>query len=212
MSETRYELKVQDRTENGKQAMKKLRADGWVPVIFYSHGSEVVQLKMAYPDVREAIRSGERIFNIHIAGEQRRAVIKELQYHPVTEKVLHIDLHGVRLRDVVEIEVPLVIKGVPFGVKNEGGVLQHTIHELTVRCKGSDVPEHIELDVTGLKIGDAIHIRDIKSDVWTILEQGDVLLAIVQQQQKMEVETVETEESEFGLDEEEVSGEEKDDE
>ncbi|HCW77001.1 MAG TPA: 50S ribosomal protein L25 [Candidatus Marinimicrobia bacterium] len=212
MSETRYELKVQDRTENGKQAMKKLRADGWVPVIFYSHGSEVVQLKMAYPDVREAIRSGERIFNIHIAGEQRRAVIKELQYHPVTEKVLHIDLHGVRLRDVVEIEVPLVIKGVPFGVKNEGGVLQHTIHELTVRCKGSDVPEHIELDVTGLRIGDAIHIRDIKSDVWTILEQGDVLLAIVQQQQKMEVETVETEESEFGLDEEEVSGEEKDDE
>jgi len=212
MSETRYELKVQDRTENGKQAMKKLRADGWVPVIFYSHGSEVVQLKMAYPDVREAIRSAERIFNIHIAGEQRRAVIKELQYHPVTEKVLHIDLHGVRLRDVVEIEVPLVIKGVPFGVKNEGGVLQHTIHELTVRCKGSDVPEHIELDVTGLRIGDAIHIRDIKSDVWTILEQGDVLLAIVQQQQKMEVETVETEESEFGLDEEEVSGEEKDDE
>lgn len=211
MSETRYELKVQDRTENGKQAIKKLRADGWVPVIFYSHGSEAVSLKMAYPDVREAIRSGERIFNIHIAGEQRRAVIKEMQYHPVTEKVLHIDLHGVRLRDIVEIEVPLVIMGVPYGVKNEGGVLQHTIHELTVRCKGSDVPEHIELDVTALKIGDAIHVRDIKSDVWTILEQEDVLLAIVQQQQKMEVEAAETEESEFGLDEEEESGD-KDDE
>lgn len=208
MSETRYELKVQERTESGKQAMKKLRADGWVPVIFYSHGTEAVSLKMTYPDVREAIRSGERIFNIHIAGEQRRAVIKEMQYHPVTEKVLHIDLHGVRLRDIVEIEVPLIIKGVPVGVKNEGGVLQHSIHELTVRCKGSDVPEHIELDVTGLKIGDAIHVRDLATEIWTILDPEDLLIVIVQPPQKMELETVTEVESEFGEEDEEVAGEE----
>lgn len=189
MAETRYELKIQERIENGKTAIKKLRADGWVPVVFYSHGTDAVPLKMSYADVREALRSGERIFNIHINGEQRRAVIKEIQYHPVTDKVLHMDLHGVRLRDIVEIEVPLIINGTPTGVKDEGGVLQQTIHELTIRCKGSDVPEHIELDVADMKIGDAIHVRDLESEIWTILESSDVTLVSVQPPQKMEIET-----------------------
>lgn len=196
MAETRYELKVHDRVENGKTAIKKLRADGWVPVVFYSHGTEAVPLKMSYADVREALRSGERIFNIHIGGEQRRAVIKEIQYHPVTDTVLHMDLHGVRLRDIVEIEVPLVVKGIPKGVKDEGGVLQQTIHELTIRCKGSDVPEHIELNVADMEIGDAIHVRDLQTEIWTVLESDDVTLVSVQPPQKMEIETPVVEEGE----------------
>lgn len=204
MAETRYELKVQERVENGKTAIKKLRADGWVPVVFYSHGTDARPLKMSYADVREALRSGERIFNIQIDGEQRRAVIKEIQYHPVTDKVLHMDLHGVRLRDIVEIEVPLVIKGTPVGVKDEGGVLQQTIHELTIRCKGSDVPEHIELNVADMVIGDAIHVRDLQTEIWTVLASDDITLVSVQPPQKMEIEAPVVEEGE----EEEEEGEE----
>ncbi len=197
MAETRYELKVYQRTERGKQEIKKLRAEDWVPVVFYSHGTEAVSLKMTYTDVREALNSGERIFNINIDGEQRRAVIKDLQFHPVTDKILHIDLHGVRLRDVVEIEVPVVLVGTPVGVKEQGGVLQHTIHELTIRCKGSDVPEHIEVDVSKLEIGDSIHIRDLKTEIWTILEAEDIALVIVQTPQKMEIEAPVAEEEEY---------------
>jgi len=173
MAETkkkRHILQVEPRTEFGKEATKRLRAAEYVPVVFYSGGEEALSFQMTNADLRTALHSGDRIFNIMIGDEQRRAMVKEVQFHPVTDEIIHVDFLGVRLRDIIEIPVPIIPVGEPLGVQ-EGGLLQHVIHEVVVRCKGADVPDAIEVDVTALNIGDAIHVEDIRTESYEILWQ-----------------------------------------
>ncbi len=191
----RFELDFKPRLETGKAAIKRLRGEGFIPVVIYAGGEPAQHYKMTRPHLREALQSGERIFNFTENGEQRRAMVKEVQYHPVTDEVLHVDFQAVRLRDVIEIVVPVHVKGEPMGVQ-EGGLLQHLVHELTVRCKGENVPDLIEVDVTELALGDSIHVSGMHSDMYEILAPEDLTIASVTHPQKMELETVEVEEDE----------------
>ncbi len=198
MAETkkkRHILQVEPRTEFGKEATKRLRAAEYVPVVFYSGGEEALSFQMTNADLRTALHSGDRIFNIMIGDEQRRAMVKEVQFHPVTDEIIHVDFLGVRLRDIIEIPVPIIPVGEPLGVQ-EGGLLQHVIHEVVVRCKGADVPDAIEVDVTALNIGDAIHVEDIRTESYEILLADDVTVVSVTHPQKMEIEAPVVEEDE----------------
>jgi len=198
----RFELEIEQRSEFGRRAAKALRSGGFVPVNFYSGGEEAQSYVMTETHLREAFHSGEQIFNITIDGEQRRAMVKDVQWHPVTDKILHVDFLGVRLRDIIEIPVTVIATGSAIGVK-EGGVLQQPIHEVVVRCKGEDVPDSIEVDVSELNIGDGIHASDIKSDDYEVLIAEEITIISVVLPQKMEETVVETDEDDLEFEDEE---------
>ncbi len=202
----RFELQVEQRSEFGRRAAKALRRNGYVPVNFYSGGEDALSYVMTEAHLREALHSGEQIFNITIDGETRRAMVKDVQWHPVTDKILHMDFLGVRLRDIIEIPVSIISVGTPAGVK-EGGVLQQPIHEVVVRCKGEDVPDNIEVDVTGLGIGEGIHAGDLHSDIYTIMMADDITILSVVLPQKMEEAVVEEAEDDLDFEDEESSEE-----
>lgn len=198
----RFELQVEQRSEFGRKAAKELRYKGLVPVNFYSGGEEAHTFVMTEAHLREAMHSGEKIFNIMIDGEKRRAMVKDVQYHPVTDKILHVDFLGIRLRDIIEIPVPITVTGSAIGVK-EGGLLQQPIHEVIVRCKGADVPDAVEVDVTDLTIGDAIHAANLRTDAYEILMADDVTIISVVLPQKLEEPVVEVEGDELEFEDEE---------
>ncbi len=200
----RFELQIEQRSEFGRRAAKNLRRNGFVPVNFYSGGEEAQSYVMTETHLREAMHSGEQIFNITIDGEQRRAMVKDVQWHPVTDKILHMDFLGVRLRDIIEIPVAVISVGIANGVK-EGGVLQQPIHEVVVRCKGEDVPDSIEVDVTELNIGDGIHASDIQSDEYEVLLAEDITIISVVIPQKMEEPEIEVDEDDLEFEDEEGS-------
>lgn len=200
----RFELQVEQRSEFGRKATKLLRKSGKIPVNFYSGGETAYSFTMSEAHLRDAMHSGDKIFNIVIDGEQRRAMVKDVQYHPVTDKVLHIDFLGVRLRDIIEIPVPVIAIGSAIGVQ-EGGLLQQPIHEVLVRCKGEDVPDSVEVDVSELNIGDAIHAAALHSDEYEILMADDVTIVSVVLPQKLEETVVETDEDELEFEDEEDS-------
>jgi len=200
----RFELQVEQRSEFGRKAVRALRIGGYVPVNFYSGGETAYSFVMTETHFRDAMHSGEQIFNITIDGEQRRAMVKDVQYHPVTDKILHVDFLGVRLRDIIEIPVPVITIGSAIGMQ-EGGLLQQPIHEVIVRCKGEDVPDSVEVDVSELNIGDAIHAGDLQSDEYEILLADDITIASVVLPQKLEEPVVETDEDELEFEDEEGS-------
>jgi len=202
----RFELQVGQRSEFGRRAAKALRRNGYVPVNFYSGGEEALSYVMTEAHLREALHSGEQIFNITIDGETRRAMVKDVQWHPVTDKILHMDFLGVRLRDIIEIPVSIISVGTAAGVK-EGGVLQQPIHEVVVRCKGEDVPDNIEVDVSGLGIGEGIHAGDLHSDIYTIMMADDITILSVVLPQKMEEAVVEDDEDDLDFEDEDGSKE-----
>jgi len=203
----RFELQIEQRSEFGRRAAKNLRRNGFIPVNFYSGGEEAQSYVMTETHLREALHSGEQIFNITIDGEQRRAMVKDVQWHPVTDKIIHMDFFGVRLRDIIEIPVAILSVGTAIGVK-EGGVLQQPIHEVVVRCKGEDVPDSIEVDVTELNIGDGIHASDIQSDDYEVLLAEDITIISVVIPQKMEEPVIEVDEDDLEFEDEEGSEEE----
>ena len=200
----RFELQIEQRSEFGRKAAKALRRNGYVPVNFYSGGEEAQSYVMTETHLRDAMHSGEQIFNITIDGEQRRAMVKDVQWHPVTDKILHMDFFGVRLRDIIEIPVSVIANGLAIGVQ-EGGVLQQPIHEVVVRCKGEDVPDSIEVDVSELNIGDGIHASDIQSDDYEVLIAEDITIISVVLPQKMEEAVVEVDEDDLEFEDEEGS-------
>ena len=205
----RFELQIEQRSEFGRRAAKALRRSGLVPVNFYSGGEEAQSYVMTETHLREAMHSGEQIFNITIDGEQRRAMVKDVQWHPVTDKILHMDFLGVRLRDIIEIPVAVIAVGTAMGVQ-EGGVLQQPIHEVVVRCKGEDVPDSIEIDVSGLSIGEGLYASDIHSDTFEVLLANDITILSVVLPQKMEEEVVEVDEDDLGFEDEDGAEEDSD--
>jgi len=197
----RFELQVEQRKEFGRRAARALRKDGNIPVNFYSGGDDAMSYVMTKSHLREAMQSGDKIFNIVIDGEQRRAMVKDVQWHPVTDAILHIDFLGVRLRDIIQIPVPVIAIGTPEGVQ-EGGLLQQQIHEVIVRCKGEDVPDHIEVDVSALNIGDSIHAGDLATEAYEIMMADDITIVSVVIPQKMEVEAAVVDEDELEFEDE----------
>lgn len=154
------------RDASGKGGARKLRAVGRVPAVLYGHSEEPLTISLSEQDFRRVIRTrGETaIIALTIEGDAPKgydAIIKEIQQHPATGQILHIDFQHIRLGEKIKIEVPVVLVGDPVGVKDMGGVLEHGPRELSVRCLPRDIPERIEVDVRSLKIHDAIHVKDV---------------------------------------------------
>src|SRR2546423_10898237 len=155
------------RDTTGRWAMRKLKQRGIIPAIVYGGKDKPQPLQISRRDINVLLSHaiGENILvELEIAGEKgsRMAMIQEIQHSPVGGDVLHVDFHAISMDEKIEADVPLDPSGVANGVKNFGGLLEQSLRILEVECLPRDLPDKITVDVSGLNIGDSIHVRDIQ--------------------------------------------------
>jgi large subunit ribosomal protein L25 len=161
-------LKAFPRVQVRRGKVKELRANGRVPAIIYGRQSQPQNLEVNAREFSDLItRSVSENLLVDLSVEndaraKRLALVQEIQHHPIDGKVLHVDFHEVAENEKVIVQVPVETVGEAAGVKNSGGVLEHVLFKLKVRCLPRDLPEQIIVDVTALEIGKSIHIGEIK--------------------------------------------------
>ena len=176
-------VEVDSRTETGKNANRRLRRDLLVPGVVYGLGRESFMVSVSHRRVDEVLRleSGRNtIFTLKLTGqdESRAAMIKDLQRDPVTERLVHIDFIRIDLDKTIEVEVPVNLVGIAEGVKNEGGVMDFVHREILVECLPADIPEHLDVDVSALHIGQHVSVGDLDpGERVKILEDEHTIIA-----------------------------------
>lgn len=173
-------IEAQKREKIDKASRSALRKEGKVPAIFYSKHHEPLPVQVSERAIHPLVFTAKtHLITLNVEGhEELECIIKDVQFDPTTEKIVHIDLLGLKKGEKIEIVVPVQLIGSPIGIK-EGGVLQHTLHKLDIECLPSDIPEHIEIDVTNLKLGQAIHISDLKYDNIVFVNNPEAIVASV---------------------------------
>tara|TARA_A100001011_G_C14234905_1_gene810534 strand:+ start:802 stop:1473 length:672 start_codon:yes stop_codon:yes gene_type:complete len=164
-----YKLDLEERKNLGTSAARSIRRNGGVLVNYYYTGEENKNFLIDKKSLQKAIQSGNRVFELDINNETIYAIIKDAQYHPVTEQILHIDLLRVRRDEKMKISIPLVLEGNSAGVV-QGGILTQTLSNIDIQCFPTDVPENIIVDITKLDLNSSITAGDLKLDEDITLE------------------------------------------
>ncbi len=192
------ELKAIVREETGKILVKKLRSQGRIPGVVYHRGEKPVNITLADKELSRILHTsaGENVLiNLKIEKDKkakgRPVIIKEVQHDPVKRNILHVDFNEISLTDKIIVEVEVVPAGEAYGVKTEKGMLDHPVRHIKVQCLPTDIPPHIDVDVTGLKLNQSIHVRDLQlSEKLKVLTDPDILLFQVKlHEEKVEDET-----------------------
>ncbi len=191
-------IKALPREEKGKEKAKKARAKGLIPAVLY--GKALKENRLLYIDHKEfstkIYRSDIKglILQIEVNGDKYNAILKEIQYHPVTYEPLHIDFQAIRMDQPVEVTVAVKLVGEAVGVK-KGGVLEFETRELDIRALPDAIPEAIEVDVSGLDLGYFIKVKDITPPEGVeILEDPETVIALVTAEMEEEEEVAPAEE------------------
>lgn len=208
MSET-ITVEVKPREETGKNANRRLRRDGEVPGVVYGLDKPPFLVSVSPKRLGEILHleSGRNtIFSLSLVGEDqtRSAMIKDLQRDPVTELFVHVDFVRLDLEKMLTVRVPVHLVGIPDGVKNEGGVVDHILREVVVECLPKDIPEHVDVDVSELHINQNVAVSDIpvESGVRIIDEPESVIAVVVPPRAETEAVAVEGEAEEEPTDDE----------
>jgi large subunit ribosomal protein L25 len=204
------ELKAKPRTTKGNSPARALRRDGAIPAVIYGPGKASVALSVNVYDLEQALKAGgtRQIFvNLAIeGGETRKAMLKELQQHPVNGSFIHADFYEVALDRKMRVMIPVTTVGKCQGVEM-GGMLQIIRRELEALCFPTDIPDEIEIDITELDMGESVHVEDItlEGDVELVHEVNFTVLTILAGREEEE----EVEEGEEGEEGEVAEGEEE---
>ena len=164
-AQKRPELKVQDRTERGSRATRRLRRQGLVPgVVYGGTDGECRAFAVDARELRRVLTAGSAVFDVAVDGGARPVIVKDQHHHPVREHVTHIDLLEVRLDEKIQTMVALELTGVEEapGVK-EGGVLEHVTRELNIEALPTSIPENITVDVSHLEVAGTMHLTEVSA-------------------------------------------------
>ena len=177
-------LQAATRHSTGKGAARSLRRQGKVPGVIYGHNRtpEAVAIETAALNkMLVGISAGTTVLDVVVDGRPAvKALIREIQRDSVRPAdILHLDLYEVRADEKVTLSVPVQLVGIPDGVRNFGGVLDHSLRELEIEVLPADIPEHVELDVTALAIGHSMFVRDIRIERAEILNEPDTPVCTV---------------------------------
>ena len=159
-------LTAQTRTASGKGAARKLRAEGRTPAVLYGHGETTRALTVDSHELGvlfSRISVDNTIISLKIEGErggELRALVREVQLHPASRRILHVDFYQVHAGERIDVDVPLHFTGTAAGVK-AGGILHPNFNSLPIRCLLEQIPEAIDVDVSALDVGDSLHMSDI---------------------------------------------------
>ena len=153
------------RSTIGKGAARSLRSRGQVPAVIYGHGRDPLSLSLNARDLDKMlgnIQAESTVIEVTVDGQTAKTLIREIQRHPIKRQILHVDFQALVAGEKVVVSIPIVLTGIPEGVRLEGAVLDQTLRELEIEVDPSNIPDHVELDVTNLVIGDSLHVSDIK--------------------------------------------------
>lgn len=150
--------------ELGKKASKAVRNAGLIPGVYYAKGKEPLAIATTFKQLRPAVYTSDtHIITMTVEGAGTMdCIIKDVDFDPVTEEIVHFDLLGIIEGQTIHVEVPITLKGTAKGVTLGGGLLEHIMHKVQIECLPASLPEHIEIDVTSLEVGKSVHIGDLK--------------------------------------------------
>ncbi len=181
-------LDVVKREGKGKTEARRLRAAGRIPGVVYGERKEgkvpegvpVAVDPKAVLHILHSDSGANTLITLSLDGKQSQVMVKEYQLDPVTHQLLHADFYQLAMDKAITVTVPIVVKGTPEGVKLQGGMLDFVTRELQVQCLPKDIPEHVDLDVSGLMLHQAIRLRDIpENPTWKALNDPDTMLVHV---------------------------------
>ena len=163
MATSYYKLEIENRNSVGKKARKKIRRAGKIPSVLYYRGEKPVSLSIDKQLLHQAIKSDQRIYEVEIDSEPQYVMIKEAQYHPITDEIIHVDFMRVRRSEKMTISVPITLVGKPVGV-TEGGILSQSMTQVEISCFPTNVPDSIEINVDHLDINSSVSVGDVTVD------------------------------------------------
>ena len=158
-------LSANSRDSKGKGAARTLRSQGQIPAVIYGHGRDPQPLALNARDLDKLlshIQAESTVIEVTVGGHTAKTLIREIQRHPIKRQILHVDFQALVAGEKVTVSIPIVLQGIPEGVRLEGGVLDQTLREIEIEVDPSNIPDHIEYDVTNMVIGDSVHVSDLK--------------------------------------------------
>jgi large subunit ribosomal protein L25 len=178
------QLSAVSRSTAGKGAARQLRIAGQIPAVIYGHARAPQSLAVPtreFEKLLERVSAESTVIELTLAeGGVARTLIRDIQRHPYKKQILHIDFQELVAGEKVSVNVPIVLTGVPDGVRVSGGILSQVMSELTIRCDPVNIPRRIEADVTHVLIGHSIHVSDLKAPEGVeIMDDADTTIAVV---------------------------------
>jgi large subunit ribosomal protein L25 len=183
-----FSIKAEKRDALGTRVSRRLRKSGKLPAVLARKGEEPLHLLVDGKEFAQLVKKHARLINLdHPAGKDK-VFIKEVQYDHLDEHAIHVDFTKVAMDQLLTIEVPLILKGKPVGVTEEGGVLDHYVKVLKIQVLPDAIPDHIEADVANLKKDVKFQIKDLVLPPGVkVTQDPDLLVAIVQEHKVEEV-------------------------
>jgi large subunit ribosomal protein L25 len=158
-------LSANAREAAGKGGARQLRLSGQIPAVIYGHAREAEALTLNARDLDkmlEHIQAESTVIEVTVGGRTSKTLIREIQRHPFKRQILHVDFQELVAGEKVTVNIPIQLTGIPEGVRLGGGVLDQTMREVEIEVDPSNIPDHIEYDVTNMVIGDSVHVSDLK--------------------------------------------------
>jgi large subunit ribosomal protein L25 len=182
-------LEASSRDSFGKNEARRTRREGRVPAVLYGAagdgaGKEATPIAVDPKALLKILHSesgANTLISLKLAGESdTRVLVKEYQLDPVTHQLLHADFYRIAMDRAIQVTIPVVVKGEPKGVKQQGGILEFIRREIAIECLPGDIPEHVEIDVSELMLHQGVRVREIATDVkWTTKSDPDMMLVHV---------------------------------
>ena len=177
-----FKLNVEKRELKGTSEVKNLRHQKKIPGVYYSYDSSNILFQIDESEIRNAINSKANIFSVTVGGNEQNVIFKNVQYHPVTDNIIHIDLYGVDMKQAISIKIPINFVGTPLGVQTGGGVLVTNLNELEISCLPSDIPDNIDVDISAVDLGVSLQTGDINlDDKFELITPSDLSVVSVTQ-------------------------------
>ena len=171
----KIDIQAEYRKKSGKGIARQLRMSGKMPAVIYSKGAST-PLVLNPKEIQTILHSaaGENtLITLHATGETPSesgthvAILRDFQKDPLSGEILHADLFEISLTEPIDVKVTVELTGgVPIGVKRDGGVLRHHLRDLEIRCLPTEIPDHVQIDISSLAVGETIHVKDLS------LEEG----------------------------------------
>ncbi len=180
----RVSIAAQKREAHGKGVARSLRRDGMVPAVLYREG-RAQSITLSRKELAKLINSaaGEQMMvDLQFTdGERKLALLKDVQVDPIRGELLHSDFFEVSLAEKVRIPLHITTVGEPIGVKRDGGILQHTLREVEVECLPDKIPGKVEIDISGLEVGQSVHVSDLSfgEGIKVLTDTGDVIVTVI---------------------------------
>jgi len=176
-------LSATRRTGTGKGNARSLRRDGQIPAVIYGHARESQSLAVSARDLEKLlshISAANSVVELAVEGTTSRALIREIQRHPFKRMILHVDFQELVGGEKMTVRVPLRLIGTPVGVRLGGGIIDHTLRELTISVDPAQMPSQIEVDITDLELGQSIHVSGVKVPAGvTVLDEPGAAVVVI---------------------------------